>query len=323
MVYFKSEIYNPRYRWACGMKIAIFGASEITLIVADIIFNNNYSIEVIVTLDETFNISYKKEGVKNYRYFDMKQWAKDNDVPVIHYQNSDLLKIELEDYDLDYAIIAGWYHMVPSSLRQIFKKGCYGFHSSLLPNLRGGAPLNWAILSGMSETGVSMFELSDGVDDGDLIAQRSFSIDSDDYILDLIEKSKLAIIDMLQEQLPQMSRGDIKKFKQAGVPTYSGQRMPSDSVINWHRPVTELLSLIKASSHPYAGAYCFLNDVKITIWRAKLSGFALYAVPGQIFLIDENIHIACGDGALQIVDADNLDLLFKSNQKRLETANGI
>lgn len=301
------------------MNITVFGSTDLTLSVLKFLHDNSYKINAIVTAPEIFKISYQLEGVKNSRFVDLGSWSKQKNIPLLYYDNPTQIIQELKNLaeDTNFAIVVGWYHMVPKKLRDLFSLGCSGFHASLLPKLRGGAPLNWAILSDLKETGVSFFELSDGVDDGLLYDQEKFPINPSDYITDLVDKSNLAILEMLKRILPKIINKESLLSSQIGNPSYCGQRKPEDSLIDWTMPAVKILSLIRASSRPYPGAYTFLDNRKITIWKAQVSPLEILGVPGQIFAIEGNAYIACGCLTLLIEEADELELLMKANHKRL------
>lgn len=299
------------------MKIVLFGSTDLTLLVANFLYDNSYEISAIVTIPPVFNISYKQEGVINSRFVDMHAWGVVKNIKTFDYENVSQIIDKISNIKVDFAIVIGWYHMVPKKLRDLFPIGCAGFHASLLPQLRGGAPLNWAILHGFKETGVSFFELSDGVDDGLLYAQESFIIKPSDYISDLIEKSEKKIIKILKENLSCIKENNFMKYQQVGIPSYCGQRIPEDSQINWNKSAEDILKLIKASSKPYAGAYSFLKKEKVIVWKAELSRIEVYGAPGQILIIDGKIHVVCKDGALMISDYQSAISLEKSNHMRI------
>ncbi len=305
------------------MNIVLFGSTDVTLAVADFLSNESHQIGAIVTVSETFSISYKPDGVKNSRFVDMVAWGKEKGIPVIIYKNTDQTISDLKNLgiSLDFAIVVGWFHMIQKKLRDLFFSGCAGFHASLLPQLRGGAPLNWAILLNLRETGVSFFEFSDGVDDGPLYAQEKFSIRDGDYIGDLIKKSEKSIIKMLGYTLPQIKRNHSLKHPQKGAPSYCGQRVPEDSQIDWNDPAKNILRLIRASSAPYPGAYSFLDTEKVIIWKAETSKIEVYGIPGQI-LIADGIHIACKEGAVTLREYQSNFQIEKSNHKKLRFLHG-
>lgn len=303
------------------MNITVFGSTELTLSVLNFLYENSYKINAVVTTLEIFKISYQPEGIKNARFVDLRAWAEQKNIPTLIYDNpiQTIQELKTLGEDTNFAIVVGWYHMVPKKLRELFPMGCSGFHASLLPKLRGGAPLNWAILSNLKETGVSFFELSDGIDDGLLYDQESFLINPFDYIGDLVTKSRLAILKMLERTLPKIINKEKILYLQIGIPSYCGQRKPEDSLIDWTKLVViDILRLIRASSRPYSGSYTFLEGQKIIIWNANLSSIEVCGVPGQVLIIDEIPYIACISGALLISEAEGMGLLMKSNHKRLK-----
>src|SRR3989338_2147551 len=239
------------------MNITVFGSTDLTLSVLEFLYNNDYKVVAVVTVPEVFRISYYPVGVKNSRFIDLRLWTEQRNIPMFSYENSSQIIENFQDLEINnnFAIVVGWYHMVPKKLRDIFTLGCSGFHASLLPKLRGGAPLNWAILAGLTETGVSFFELSDGVDDGLLYDQENFFIESSDDIADLVHKSRLAIRTMIERTLPKITGERNILYSQNGTPSYCGQRKPEDSLIDWTMSSVNVLRLIRASSRPYSGAY--------------------------------------------------------------------
>ncbi|MDQ8039469.1 MAG: formyltransferase family protein [Rickettsiella sp.] len=285
------------------MKIVLFGATDLTVSIANFLFKNNYTLSAIVTVPSIFNISYDKDVIKNIRFKDMFVWGNKRKIPVFSY-----IKVQETIQDLiplkpDFAIVAGWYHLMPKRLRLLFSKGCSGFHASLLPQLRGGAPLNWAILLGLTKTGVSYFELSDQVDDGLLYAQRAFLIGEKHDIATLIRKTEFYVLEILQEVLPKVSQGDHKKYQQVGIPSYCGQRKPMDSLINWRQSTEKILRLIRASTKPYAGAYTFFNTSKVIIFKASFNNkLTIVGSPGQVFKIFDEWYVACGRGSIILND---------------------
>ena len=304
------------------MNIVLFGSTDITKLIADYLYNNGYTIAALVTTPEVFSISYARERIRNSRYIDFSVWAKERNITILSYENATKTLQDLTDLNIsaEFAIVAGWYHIIPNILRIFFTGGCAGFHASLLPNLRGGAPLNWAILAGYKETGVSFFELSDGIDDGLLYDQERFLIEDGDYIQDLIYKSKKGILTILDRTLPEIREGSFSFKAQVGDISYCGQRKPEDSKINWNKPALDIARLVRASSLPYFGAYSFFDDRKITIWKADVSNTIFHASPGQILINDKNVYVACGiQETINLIESDEMDMILKCNHRRFET----
>src|SRR5262249_39635288 len=144
----------------------------------------------LVDLDRSFSISYRPQGVSNARFVDLAGWCEARDVPRLRYHAAPGVAEFGAEIGADFLLAAAWYHMVPANVRARFPRGAAGIHGSLLPKLRGGAPLNWAILLGLEETGVSLFALSDGVDDGPLYGQRRIALSGATTIGELVEQSR-------------------------------------------------------------------------------------------------------------------------------------
>lgn len=307
------------------MKVAIFGSTDLTLSCAEKIADMGLQIGAVVSAPRTFKISYAPQGRENKKFSDMEKWAKEKNIPHHLYEDTKTTQEFFTDHPCDLALVIGWYHMVPKALRGIFSKGCLGLHASLLPQLRGGAPLNWAILQDLPETGVSLFVLEDGVDDGDLYGQKSFLLSKGETITTLLEKAEQVTLSLLEECLPGILNGKVQAVAQTGIPSYGAQRAPEDGKITWKMSVHEIDRLVRAVTYPYPGAYCHLGDEKITIWEARpYDAVKIYAAPGQIMKIEESEFplIMAEDGPLQIIKAafengeDALPVLFRNAQRR-------
>lgn len=310
------------------MNIIVFGSTDLTFSILEFLYQNNYKIVAIVTVPQVFKISYKPDGFNNTRFVDLHVWGIEHSIPTINYKSADQLIDDLNSLKIkaDFGIVAGWYHMLSKKIRNFFPKGCGGFHTSLLPQLRGGAPLNWSILLGCKETGVSFFKLDEGVDDGLLFMQKKFPIETADYIEDLIKKSEQVVLSILKKCLPKIIANDYLLYKQNGIPSYSCQRLPEDGKINWVFSAMAIDSLIRATSYPYPGAYTFLNKEKIIIWKSDvIKDYNVFGQPGQIFTIrkEKNIPtVITGEKLLVIEYATNeigddvIEILKSSHYQR-------
>lgn len=307
-------------------EIIILGSTDITLAVAQATLQAGVGIAAIANIGSTFNISYSREKISNARYRDISSWCSEHQVRNIPFTSYDDLIREIEGHDIPLCLVAGWYHMVPRSFRDFFPKGCLGFHASLLPQLRGGAPLNWAILSGLKETGVSLFEMDDGVDTGRLYAQSRFPIGARTKIGDLVEVSQKVSAEIIHRNLAQILSDRLEPYAQNGEASYGLQRQPADSRINWNSRSQDIDSLIRATSRPYPGAFTTLNEEKISIWSAEVLEDAplVYGAPGQIFSLPDSEYpcVVTGDVPLKILEAtdaegtDTLKLLRRSGHQR-------
>jgi methionyl-tRNA formyltransferase len=182
---------------------------------------------------------------------------------------------EIRELRPDVVFVVGFSQIIPQALLDVPPLGVIGFHSAVLPGRRGCSPLIWAMVDGLTETGVTMFYMDAGIDTGDVIDTRSFPLESDDYAPDVLRKADDATIDLLRTHLDGVLAGSAPRTSQEGAPsTYTRKRTPADGEIDWSRPAHEIVNLIRALAPPYPVAHTFGGDgVPILIERAK-------AVPG-------------------------------------------
>lgn len=308
------------------MNIVLFGGTDLTRRIAEALVELGMPPACVFHVRRTFGISYSPGGARNAKFADMARWAEDRGVEAHEYESVDATIATLQRLQPGIGIAAGWYHRLPARLRHVFARSVLGIHASLLPKYRGGAPLNWALLQGERDSGVSLFALADGVDDGPLYGQRRFPIGPQDYIGDLVERADDAAIDLLRESIAGIVDGLLTPQPQSGTPTYCLQREPDDGIIDWTRPAEEIARLVRAVSRPYPGARAALAGTWLTIWRASTVPAAptVLGRPGQIARLAEVASpcVVTGRGLLAIEEAegedgtDLLPLIRKSAQQR-------
>lgn len=257
------------------MNIVFFGASQLGYECCDLLLKNNYKIKGLFTIPQKFDIKYKKrdiEKVENVLFKDFKILGQKYDIPVFTI-NQDINNYfsDFEALKPDFALVIGWYYLLPKNFCKILKKGAAGIHGSLLPKYRGNAPLVWAMINGEKKTGVSFFYFDDGVDTGDIISQKSFTIENKDTIKDVLNKTTNAAKEVLLEKMPEIQNGSVKVTKQDhSKATIFPKRSPKDGEINWEWDTNRIKNFINAQTRPYPGAFTFINDKKVIIWDADI-----------------------------------------------------
>lgn len=199
------------------------------------------------------------------------------------------------------AIVHGWYQILPVEL--LVNTLFLGFHYSPLPKYRGNAPLVWQIINGETELGVSFFQLTTGMDEGDLVAQSFFTLSREENISDALVKAGDCSRQMLLDFLSCWPNRSISLTRQPSEPpSYSGLRLPEDGKINWHNHANEIHDFIRAQSRPYPGAFTFMPDGrKLTIWKSIEEKRCFYGVPGSVVELSHNdVIVACGNGAIRL-----------------------
>jgi len=183
----------------------------------------------------------------------------------------------------DVLLVVGCTQLVKPQLLALPKIAALGFHASLLPRYRGRAPVNWAILNGESETGNTMIVLEPGADEGDIVSQRRIPITFEDDCATIYQKVSVSECEMLDEVIPLLLQGCMPRRKQdPSQATVMPKRWPEDGLIDWNWTSRRLYDWVRALTQPYPGAFTYLSDRKITIWKAGIVDGASQNPPGSI-----------------------------------------
>lgn len=221
-------------------------------------------------------------------------------------------------------VIFSFYYrdMLSEELLSIAPKGAFNLHGSLLPKYRGRAPINWALLKGENETGVTLHKMVAKADAGDIIAQEKVVITETDTGLTLHAKVREAAEVLLDKTLPLIEAGTYKAVAQdESQATYFGRRTAEDGQIDWNRSAKEIDCLIRAVTEPYPGAFTYLGARKMVIWRARVLDDNQGKAAGTV-LSNDPLRIACGQGAIEVVSGQSEAGLYMQGN-RLATEMGI
>ncbi|MGK5024094.1 formyltransferase [Janthinobacterium sp. RB2R34] len=193
-------------------------------------------------------------------------------------------------------------HMLPASILDVAP--AYNMHGSLLPQFRGRAPVNWAVLHGATETGASLHAMTVKPDAGAIVAQTAVPILPDDTAFEVFGKVTVAAEQTLWRVLPALLDGSApllpNDLTQGG---YFGGRKPADGRIDWSLPAQQVYNLHRAVAPPYPGAFTELNGVTYVIGQARLGKQAPVALPPGLAVIDGAIVGVCGDGRLLAISS--------------------
>ena len=191
-------------------------------------------------------------------------------------------------------------NLVKKAVLDVFPKGALNLHGSLLPRYRGRCPVNWVLLNGEKETGVTLHYMTPKADDGDIVAQKRVAIADDDTPLTLFGKLEAASSALLDTALPDLIAGRAKRTPQDhSKATVFGGRKPADGEIKWDRPAADIRNLVRAVTRPYPGAFTRVADRKLLVWSAAVAEGRAGGAPGTV-LTTSPLVVACGQGALRI-----------------------
>ncbi len=201
-------------------------------------------------------------------------------------------------------LILSFYYrnMIKEEILNIPRLGAFNMHGSLLPKYRGRVPINWAVLNGEQETGVTLHHMVKRADAGDIVDQEAVAIDPDDTARDVFNKCVKAARVVLERQLDALTAGTATRRKQdESQATYFGGRKPEDGRIDWTASAEKIYNLIRAVTQPYPGAFTEVEGKKLLIWWAKPLSGAGGGPPGRVLSVDPLI-IATGVGSLEVVN---------------------
>lgn len=227
---------------------------------------------------------------------------------------------DLKSIQPDIAVSMNWISVIPKPFLDLFKYGVLNLHCGDLPRYKGNACPNWAILNGEKEIGITIHQMDEGLDSGPIILKRHIRLNNNTYISDVYEFIKENTSQMFIDALDLLSKGFVPKPQQgASLRCYT--RRPSDSEIKWSDSAENIHRVIRASSHPFAGAYTFLEGHKFIIWRAGWTdtiGQEVCAIAGQIISVGQDtITASTGRGFLIITEYES-KAKVKNTRQRFE-----
>lgn len=246
-------------------------------------------------------------------------------IPVVENAKEEEISQIINNLNIDYIFCLGFRRLIEDKILCKAKKAACSTHFSLLPKYRGFAPINWAIINGEKECGVSLFHMEAEADSGDIVAQKHIAIADNEYADDIMNKCIDALKEILIEEWPELSNGKVKRIKQDdSQATFTCARNPEDGIIDWNQSTEVIYNLIRGTSYPFPGAFTFLNSEKLTIWTAEPYGADNFVgrIPGKVIQLNKNkgVVVLTGNGALLIKkvqlmsarEAQSADQIIKS-----------
>lgn len=242
-------------------------------------------------------ITFNDEQDTRSQLVAFQKFSYTSGVPLHIAQNRKESEEIIKNLQPNICFVVGWYWLIDNDLVDAIPNGMIGLHNSLLPKYRGGAPLIWSILNNDTKTGVTLFTLGKGMDDGAIWGQKSFSIESTDYISDILLKLENASEALIKDLFLHIIQGKVRPQEQnSSSATFGALRKQEDGFIDWNRSAQYIYNFIRAQSTPYPGAFSFLKSMKMIIWRAEMIDMEFHGTPGQVGLIkNDDIYIICGD----------------------------
>lgn len=179
-------------------------------------------------------------------------------------------------------------------------RGAFNLHGSLLPRYRGRCPVNWVLIHGETQTGVTLHHMVEKPDRGDIVSQRAVPISDDDTAATLYAKLTVAAAQLMRDVYPRLCDGTAARIPQDhSRASYFGGRRPEDGRIDWQQPARSIFNLVRAVTHPYPGAFATWNGARLYVWAAGVEA-GRSGAPGRILSVSPELIVGTGSGGLVV-----------------------
>ena len=258
--------------------------------------------------------SHEDDPDENCWFGSVKEWAVQRAIPLYCPVNVNQPEWIGRIAALRPDVIFSFYyrHMLKDEFLVIPRRGAYNLHGSLLPTYRGRCPVNWVLVQGERQTGVTLHHMVTKADAGDIVGQKVVPIERTDTAVILYKKLCDAAGGLLDELLPQMKSGTAPRLPQdIGKGSYFGGRRPEDGRIDWQWPAERIYNMIRAVTEPYPGAFCLLPDgTKLILWwatPAEESARLPVLPPGRVEIEGNRVLVRTGQGRLHLADVETIN----------------
>lgn len=303
------------------LRIIFMGTPEFAVGILDTIVKNNFEVVGVITAAD------KPAGRgQNIKYSAVKEYALENNLKLLQPTNlkDENFLEELKSLNANLQVVVA-FRMLPKAVWEMPKFGTFNLHASLLPNYRGAAPINWAIINGETKTGVTTFFIDDKIDTGAIILSKETEITSEentgvlhDTLMNLGSEAVIETLHLIEngkaEATIQQDSHDIKTAYKLNK---------ENCKIDWMKPGKEIHNLIRGLS-PYPAAWTFFRDKEqewnVKIYSAKFIPENHSEAVGKIITTKKEMKIAVQDGYIEIVQ---IQFPGKKNLKTSELLNGI
>lgn len=223
---------------------------------------------------------------------------------------------ELRKYEADVFVVAAFGQILSKEILTMPRFGCVNIHASLLPKYRGASPINWCIINGEQETGVTIMQMDEGVDTGDILTTVTVPIAQDETAESLFEKLSKEGAKLIVDTLPKLERGELTPIKQdEAKSSHTKMMQKSLGKIDWQKSAVEIERLVRGLNS-WPSAYTYMNGKSVKLWRCAVADndFDGMERAGELMNVTKNtIEVACGRGILQICE------LQLEGKKRMDT----
>jgi methionyl-tRNA formyltransferase len=280
------------------MKIVFMGTPEFAVPSLKALANSGNEIAAVVTNPD----EPQGRGLKVFPP-EIKRAANELGLPVIQVASlkDPGIAATLTSITPDLIVVVA-FRILPKEIFTIPKLGTFNLHASLLPRYRGAAPINWAIINGEKETGVTTFFLDEKVDTGRIILRKKTEIGENETAGELAARLSLIGADAVSETVKLIEGGSVNVIEQDGtLATKAPKISKDDCLIEWNKPAGEVHNFIRGFS-PEPAAFSYIYGKLLKIFRTKRTGESTSGQPGGISVLEGRMFVACADEKLEVLE---------------------
>jgi methionyl-tRNA formyltransferase len=278
------------------MNIIFMGTPDFAIPSIKAILNSRHKISAIVTAPD------KERGRgKKVTFTPVKEFALQHNIPILQpvKLKDEAFISELKKFNTDLFVVVA-FRILPSEVYNIPEYGSFNLHASLLPKFRGAAPIQWAIIKGEKETGVTTFKIEEKVDTGNLYLQEKINIDEEDNFGTLHDKLSQLGADLVVKTIEIIEEGNYVLKQQDGSNASPAPKITKETgLINWNSGAEDIHNLVRGLS-PYPAAYFFYDNKIIKVYRSAVVHENFQ--PGSIHQQGDNLIVGCGTNSIKILE---------------------
>ena len=282
------------------MKIVFMGTPDFAAVALKALIDAGHEIVLVVTQPDK-----EKGRGKGIAMSDVKILANEYNLPVYqpvrikNEEETEYLREYLKEHPADVFVVAAFGQILPKAVLDMPPLGCYNIHASLLPKYRGAAPIQWSIIDGDEETGVTIMRMDEGLDTGDIVAVKKIKIENDDTGGKLFDKLAIAGGTLMAETLPLIEAGKVSFTSQNNEKSTYAKMLSKDmGRLDFTKPAKVIERLIRGCD-PWPGTFTLYKGKNLKIYGAVISDKS--GEPGTIIdVTKDHFTVACGEGGLDI-----------------------
>lgn len=234
----------------------------------------------------------------------VKTWAQEREIPVLQpekVRNGRLADL-LRPFNPDLLVVTAYGRILPKDVLELAPHGAINAHASLLPKFRGAAPIQWAIAEGEKESGITVMQMDEGLDTGDMLLVRKTPIGPEETSVELSERLAALAGEALEAAISELARGGLKASPQDDSQASLAPLLRrEDAWLDFCRPAQELVNRIRGFQ-PWPGALIFHEGRPIKVFKAQAGNTNESAEPGTVLALGESVSIACAEGSLELLE---------------------